>query len=342
MEPFTSKYKIIDDSIIELRNKDICIKYITKYVDDIFAIVKTKDVEEILKIFNQQHTKVQFTLEKEIDNKIAFLDIEIHKSENKLKTNWYTNSVASSRMINFNSNYPWALKKNTAINFITKVYSLSDPEFIEDNRAKIKNIVFKNAYPSGVIETLITTAINKMKCNNNITINKNNTKTYTGVAYIPNLTDNKTLGKIIKNNNICYAHKPHNTIRNIYTKSKGKINNEQLHNVVYEISCKGNEGESCNKIYIGTTKRALGTRINEHKLDAKNKKNTTALAQHLATNNHTADFANARILDVENRTRKRMTLEGLRIQQNICKAMNYKEDVDNISCAYATAITHNV
>ncbi|XP_036347720.1 uncharacterized protein LOC118757092 [Rhagoletis pomonella] len=130
--------KIIDDSIIELRNKDICTKYITKYVDDIFAIVKTKDVEEILKIFNRQHTKVQFTLEKEIYNKIAFLDVEIHKSENKLKTNWYTKSVASSRMINFNSNHPWAQKKNTAINFITKVYSLSDPEFIEDNRAKIK------------------------------------------------------------------------------------------------------------------------------------------------------------------------------------------------------------
>ncbi|XP_036319798.1 uncharacterized protein LOC118734183 [Rhagoletis pomonella] len=71
--------KIIDDSIIEIRNKDICIKYITKYLDDIFAIVKTKDVEEILKIFNRQHTKVQFTLEKEIDNKIAFLDIEIHE-----------------------------------------------------------------------------------------------------------------------------------------------------------------------------------------------------------------------------------------------------------------------
>lgn len=71
--------KILDDSLAELKSKDICIKYITKYVDDVFAIIKTKDVEDILKILNAQHTKIQFTKEKEQNGKIAFLDVEIHR-----------------------------------------------------------------------------------------------------------------------------------------------------------------------------------------------------------------------------------------------------------------------
>lgn len=60
--------------------------------------------------------------------------------------------------------------------------------------------------------------------------------------------------------------------------------------MVYEIKCNGKAGEACNKIYIGTTKRALGIRISEHKTDARNKKTATALAQHLTNSGHTADF----------------------------------------------------
>ncbi|XP_067618087.1 uncharacterized protein [Eurosta solidaginis] len=335
--------KIIDDSITELRSKDIHVKYITKYVDDMFAIVKINDVEEILKIFNGQHTKIKFTLERETNNKLAFLDIEVHNTENKIRTNWYKKAVASSRMIHYLSNHPWSQKKNTAIGFIKKVYSLSDQEFMEENKRNIKNILQKNGYPNAVIEAFITAAENKTRnCNINTEREDNNNKIYIGVTYVPQLTDNNTLGKIIKSNNLSYAHKPHHTIRSIYTKTKDKINKEQLHNVVYEIQCKGKQGESCNKVYIGTTKRSLETRVNEHKSDAKNNKYTTALSQHLIENNHTADFNNTKILDVENRTRRRMTLEGLRIQQQFNKAMNFKEDVDNINCAYATAITQNV
>ncbi|XP_067645233.1 uncharacterized protein [Eurosta solidaginis] len=335
--------KIIDDSIAELKSSDIYIKYITKYVDDIFAVVKVKDVDEILRTFNRQHTKIQFTIEKEMGSKLAFLDIEIYKSNNKLTTNWYTKSIASSRLINYHSNHPWTQKKNTIINFISKIYTLSDQEFINHNREKVIHILRKNCYPVNTIENLIQTAINKNKHKNLNTANSENTKkTYTSVTYIPHLTDNKTLHKIIPSSNTSYAHKPNHTLKSIYTKTKDKIEKEQLHNVVYEIRCHGKEGEKCNKVYIGTTKRSLGTRIKEHKLDAKNNKSNTALAQHLTEKKHTADFDNATILDVESRTRRRMTLEGLRIQQKLPTTINFKEDVDNINCAYATSITKNV
>ncbi|XP_036320814.1 uncharacterized protein LOC118735267 [Rhagoletis pomonella] len=334
--------KILDDSIAELKTKDIYIKYINKYVDDIFAIVKKNDVEEILKVFNSQRSKIQFTTEVEDGNKLAFLDVEVHRSNNIIKTNWYAKSVASSRMINYHSNHPWTQKKNTAINLINKIYALSDHEFRKDNGRKIRNILYKNGYPNEAIERLIATAKNKPKAANlNTQPETTNNKRYTGVTYIQGLTDSKTIQKSIQNKNITFAHKPNSTINRIFSKIKDEINKEQQHNVVYEIQCNGKAGEACNKIYIGTTKRALGVRISEHKTDARNKKTTTALAQHLTNSGHTADFENAKILDVENKDRTRLTLESLRIQQKIQHAMNFKEDVDNINCAYRTAITCN-
>lgn len=154
----------------------------------------------------------------------------------------------------------------------------------------------------------------------------------------PGLTNNQVLRKIMKNENIIYAHKPHNTLSKIFTRTKDKIEKEQQSNVVYEIKCKGKYNESCNKCYIGTTKRALGIRISEHKADERNKKMTTALAQHLTANEHTADFANTRILDVERGERRRITLESLRIQQNLDSAMNFKDDVDKTNNAYTAVI----
>ncbi|XP_036325394.1 uncharacterized protein LOC118738560 [Rhagoletis pomonella] len=245
-------------------------------------------------------------------------------------------------MINYHSNHPWTQKRNTAINLINKIHALSDQEFRNANNKKIKDILYKNGYPNNIINKLIATAINKRKSAGMRieAVNKHEHKKFAGVTYIHGLTDNKTLLKNIRNENITFAHKPNHTLSTVFSKTKDKINKEQQHNVVYEIKCKGKVGETCNKVYVGTTKRALGVRINEHQTDAKHKKTTTALAQHLTISGHAADFENTKILDVERRERTRLTLEGLRIQQRIQDAMNFKEDVDDINCAYRAAIGH--
>lgn len=243
-------------------------------------------------------------------------------------------------MINYHSNHPWSQKKNTAINLINKIYALSDQAFRKDSNRKIKNILLRNGYPSKTIDRLIATTKFRQKSSeiNTEHANRNENKIFKGVAYVKGLTDTKTLRKNIQNKNVTFAHKPHSTLNKIFSKTKDEINKEQQHDIVYQINCNGKAGEPCSKLYIGTTKRALGVRIGEHKADARNNKSTTALAQHLTNSGHSADFDNTKILDIERRVRTRLTLEGLRIQEQIQDAMNFKEDVDNINCAYRTAI----
>jgi len=93
---------------------------------------------------------------------------------------------------------------------------------------------------------------------------------------------------------------------------------------VYEINC------DCGLCYVGTTKIALKTRIKEHISDIEKKKETTALAQHVAEKGHKPDFQNVKVLDREKRENTRLTLENLRIQQKGDKAVNSKDDKDKL------------
>ncbi|XP_073814251.1 uncharacterized protein, partial [Musca autumnalis] len=152
------------------------------------------------------------------------------------------------------------------------------------------------------------------------------------------LFDNQQLRKIIPNNNVSFAYKPNSTLNAIFTNTKAPIDKQQQNNVVYQIKCKGNNNDKCNQIYIGTTKRSLNVRMGEHKLDIEKQKETTALAQHALSKGHTPDFDNVVILDKERKEKKRLMIESLRIQQNIRRTMNLKEDTDNISASYGVAI----
>ncbi|XP_075167567.1 uncharacterized protein LOC142239665 [Haematobia irritans] len=60
---------------------------LTKYVDDIFAIIKASEVDETLKALNSYNRQIQFTKELEQDNR--------HRQGNQLRLNWYQKPTAS-------------------------------------------------------------------------------------------------------------------------------------------------------------------------------------------------------------------------------------------------------
>lgn len=82
--------------------------------------------------------------------------------------------------------------------------------------------------------------------------------------------------------------------------------------------------------------------MTEHERDIKNKKTATAIAQHILDTNHTADFDNIKVLDIEKNHNRRLTLESLRIQEKGNNAINFKEDTDNINNCYTYVIRSNI
>ncbi len=291
----------------------------------------------ILTELNSQNKKLQFTVEIEENNSIPFLEFKIHKIDDKLIFDWYRKPTASGRIINYNSSQPKKTILNTAYNFVCKILDISDEQFIKKNTLILKKTLQQNDYPWTIINSLINKKLNTKndnKSNNTATENTNIDKRFISIPYIHNLTDNNSLRKILPESNIVLAHKSNMTLKNLFKSAKDKVDRGNTCNVVYEVPCRGTAQEKCNKIYIGTTKRSLKTRLTEHENDIKKKKCKTGLAQHMLNYGHTPDFDKTKIIDIENKQNRRLTLESLRIRQKEHITMNNKEDVDNISTTY--------
>ena len=71
-----SNYNFFSNPPIFYDDKIIFFK---RFVDDILIIAKKTEINNILETFNNYHPSLQFTLKKESNNKISFLDIEINR-----------------------------------------------------------------------------------------------------------------------------------------------------------------------------------------------------------------------------------------------------------------------
>lgn len=328
---------LLEKTTDDLKNENIDLKIITKYVDDLFAVIKKQDEERILKIFNSYHNKIKFTIEREENNSLPYLDMKLYRENNKIITDWYSKSISSGRLINFHSTQPTKQKTNTAINLIKTALQLSDDKFKTKNINKIKEILINNSYPMHTINNMINRVIND-KPNTESTNKTSGITKYHSLSFVPKLTEHKQMKQIIEDDNVTLAHKSNKTIQTLFTQTKTKIEIGEQSNVVYEIKCLGNSNEKCGKLYIGTTKRSLNTRIAEHESDIRKSKYSTALAQHCSENQHTADLVNVSVLDKERKENKRYTLESLRIQQKMNCAINKKEDKDKTNANYTIAL----
>ena len=78
-----------------------------RYLDDIFAILPTNQVDAHLSYLNSLNSYINFTIEKEADSKLPFLDLLIHRnSSSRFSFSIYRKDTHTENYLNFNSNNP--------------------------------------------------------------------------------------------------------------------------------------------------------------------------------------------------------------------------------------------
>lgn len=77
------------------------------YVDDNLLLISRENIEETLNIFNSFHPKIEFT----IKETIPFLDMNVIREGNEMRTNWYKKPINMGRYINFHFNLNSSQKK---------------------------------------------------------------------------------------------------------------------------------------------------------------------------------------------------------------------------------------
>ena len=83
-----------------------------RYVDDTFLFWPHQEyVQALIDDVNSIHSSIQFTMEKEQDNKLSFLDVFITSTDQWFSASVYQKPTYSGQNLNFNSNHSYNIKK---------------------------------------------------------------------------------------------------------------------------------------------------------------------------------------------------------------------------------------
>ncbi|XP_055852385.1 uncharacterized protein LOC129916440 [Episyrphus balteatus] len=329
---------LLDEVFENIQDKP---KIITKYVDDIFIILKSSHVNSTLTALNSFHPKIQFTVEYENNGELPYLDVMVIRKNNQLIFDWYKKPTSSGRLINYNSKQPNQVIINTAKKFIKRVLDISDIVFRQKNIKIIMDTLISNSFPLNIIKTLLNQHFNPLVRTNLAT---NVTQfSYKSVLYIPNLSNRMLNAPIRNKDSVRLAFKSANILRtSLFSNLKGEFSKNEKSDIVYKIKCLGDGTNHCPSVYVGTSMQKLKNRIAGHRSDIHSgHSQKTALALHCIDEGHRPDFNNVDILQTEKHYSKRMLLEMLHILDTD-NTVNRRSDCEGLSNIYSQFVQRNM
>nr|VZI36864.1 unnamed protein product [Spirometra erinaceieuropaei] len=258
-------------------------KFWARYVDGTFVVIERDQVLTLKEHLNAVFPDIQFTMEEEENNQLAFLYVLVCRKDcGELKTKVFRKATNTMQVLNFNSNHPISHKRSCVRTLYRRVEThFSEPE---DKIAELQYLrrVFKaNGYPHNFVDRCIRKRDERP--------NRMDTKSWRALPYVKNVSE--AVGRLLAPLGVGVAHRPEATIRRLIMKPKDPLPRLETSGVVYRIWC------SCGQSnYVGETGRQLRTRMAEHATAVRRNDASSQVATHSTRSGHTFKFDEAEIL----------------------------------------------
>jgi sugar-specific transcriptional regulator TrmB len=303
-----------------------------RYVDDVFClftISKTK-IEAFHSRINKWHKNLNFTLEFEENNSIAFLDVLVTREENQLITSLYRKPTHTGLYMLWDSCQNRRYKLGLIRTLVIRIYRICSTETATKKEINtLRSTLADNGYPLHIIrrgikegEILIKRMSHTEK--NNTSNEKRKKVIFFTIQYygqesiIFAARVKKICQKLLPHLVIQFCFRKHMSLKSIFLpKLKGKDENKKNKNLVYSIPCM-----DCDKVYIGETSRMKDTRMDEHKAKVKLLSSDSKIVEHILEHNHKFDFSNASTLALETDWRKRVIKESIMTYRTLGRSIN--------------------
>lgn len=127
-----------------------------RYVDDVFAVVKERHFQQILELINGQHETMKFTVEKEENGKLPFLDLCVSRTdENTLQFSIYRKPTHTDRYITSDSYHCGAHKQAAFHSMAHRLYSIPmTKQAFNDEKKYIIEVARINGYSRKFIDKI--------------------------------------------------------------------------------------------------------------------------------------------------------------------------------------------
>ena len=247
------------------------LQFYRRYVDDTFCLFNSEqDALLFFDFLNSQHPNIKFTMEKESNKMLAFLDVYINnKDPCNLLMSVYRKKTFTGLLTNFYSFTSYSYKIGLIRNLVDRAYKINNTfAKFNDDVKKLFDIFKKNQYPESLISRIVHSYIDNVKSSNNSKLATDTSTLYFKLPFLElsNFTQRKVrllVKKYYKNLNIKLVFSSFK-IKNFITVND-RVHRSLRSCVVYKFTCAG-----CNSVYIGETTRHLTTRVREHLCTVKN------------------------------------------------------------------------
>jgi hypothetical protein len=102
-------------------------------VDDIFAIIKSRFLKQILADINSFNQQGQFTVEEEENGSISFLDVLLTRKDiGKLSKKVYRKPTHTDKYLNFQSYHHLSQKVSVIDSLVYRAIRICDDEFLQE------------------------------------------------------------------------------------------------------------------------------------------------------------------------------------------------------------------
>ena len=233
--------------------------FYARYVDDILCAFSCEsDAMKFLQTLNSSSNVLKFTIEKEADNKIPFLDVLIQKSDHGLQFALYKKTTNTGRYLPSDSHSPARYKKAAIRNLIFRAHRIcSSPELFEASYREIKAIFIQNGYHPRYIDDIKVQVFHQSRPPE---IDKK--AVYWQLPYKKVLEKEEAqvcrwINNSLAKSKISTAYSTKKT--SSFFPNKDKISSDLHSHLFYEYVC-----GRCPKRYIGESVRHFTTRRDEH------------------------------------------------------------------------------
>ena len=196
-----------------------------RYINETFAIINKNAVEDFLDHLNTIENSIKFTIEKEANHALPFLDTLVRRNKHgNFSTSVHRKPTNSKRYLNFRSDHPLEHKQSLVWSLIDRANVLcSTSKNRQDEIKHVKNTLKLNSHPN---TTLIKKPSNRTE---------QQFKVFAIIPYYPGLTEK--IRRCLSNHNVKTILKRCNTIDKKLAHHKDSVDPNMRQGVVHQIPC---------------------------------------------------------------------------------------------------------
>nr|VZI28672.1 unnamed protein product [Spirometra erinaceieuropaei] len=304
-------------------------KFWVRYVDDTFFVIHQDRALTFKERLNSVFPDIQFTMEEEENNQLAFLDVLVCRKDcGGLKIKVFRKATNTTQILNFNSNQPISHKRSCVRTLFRRVEThCSEPEDKVAESQYLRRVFRENGYPRNFVNQCLRKRDERQ--------NRADPKFWRAIPYIKNVSE--AVSRLLPPLGVGVAHRPEATMRRQVMRPKDPLPRQETSGVVYRIWC------SCGQSnYVGETGRLLRTRTAEHVAAVRRNDANSQAAAHSTRSGHTFKLDGAEMLTrVDNRVSRELLVSWFTGPQSINKCIGIPTPYSVLRQRLAKAIDHS-